>query len=495
MDMNFKIPTQDEIHVAYQKGEEPVVALFNEVNLYIVSLAEELRKQAEAIRELQAKLAKNSSNSGKPPSSDGYGKENTEKRTESQRKKGEHSNGGQSGHKGTTLEASKAPDTINKHPVDETCKSCGYGLEDVAISDYEERQVFDIPAIHIEITSHRAEIKICPQCSTKNKGDFPCNVTQPTQYGNGIKTWASYFSIQHFIPTARTSQIFEDLIGHRVSEASILKSCHQLSEQVAPATQAIKEQIQQSDVVNFDESGVRVKGKLHWLHSASTPHLTNYIIHPKRGQDAMDEVDILPNFTGTACHDHWKPYFNYEGSKHALCNAHHLRELTFLEKQYKQVFAPKMADLLVEINTAKQNCETSHFDKSKINSYEQRYDEIVKEGLIVNPEKLPNPAQKAKRGRTKQTPAYNMLRRLRDFKGDVLAFMHDFQVPFTNNQAEQDVRMIKVKQKVSGCFRTLTGAEQFADNRAYISTVRKNDENVFQAVQSAFENNPFIPQF
>jgi len=219
-----------------------------------------------------------------------------------------------------------------------------------------------------------------------------------------------------------------------------------------------------------------------------------YIVHPKRGQDAMDEAGILPDFTGTACHDHWKPYFNYGESKHALCNAHHLRELAFLEKQYKQDFAPKMADLLIEVNEAKKNNEIDHFEKTKINLYEQRYDEIVKEGFVANPEKIPPPDQKSKRGRTKQTPAYNLLRRFRDFKCEVLAFMHDFQVPFTNNQAEQDVRMIKVKQKVSGCFRTLTGAEEFADNRAYISTVRKNDENIFQALQGAFENSPFIPQ-
>ena len=491
--MNFKMPTREEIHIAYQQGEKFVVALFNSIGIQVESLATELEKQAEALDEVRAMLAKNSSNSGKPPSSDGYAKENTQKQTESQRKKGQKPNGGQEGHKGHTLKASDNPDKTDVHTVDDTCKHCGHSLENEVVSDHEERQVFDIPAIRIEITAHKAEIKICPHCGTKNKGDFPENVTQPTQYGSGVKTWASYFSVQHFIPTARTSQIFEDLIDHRISEATVIKSCHQLSEKIAPATKAIKEQLQQSDVVHFDESGLRIKGKLHWLHSASTDRLTHYFVHEKRGQVAMDESGILPNFSGTACHDHWKPYFNYDKVKHSLCNAHHLRELTYLEKQYDQVFAPKMAELLTEINQSKKVCEKDRFEAKVITTYEKRYDDIVEEGFKANPKKLPDPNQKPKRGRTKQTPAYNLLRRFRDFKAEVLAFMNDFCIPFTNNQAEQDVRMIKVKQKVSGCFRTTTGADQFIENRSYISTVRKNDENVFDAVQAAFENRPFIP--
>ncbi len=271
-------------------------------------------------------------------------------------------------------------------------------------------------------------------------------MTQPTQYGNGIKTWASYFSAQHFIPTARTADIFEDLLGHRTSEATVLNASHQLAEQVAPANEAIKEQLKAADVVHFDESGLRVMGKLHWLHGASTDKLTYYIVHPKRGQEAINEMDIFPHLEGVACHDHWKPYFSYDGITHSLCNAHHLRELTFIEKQYHQAFAPKMADLLVEIKTAKREQLADHFDSEKLIAYATRYDEIIEEGLKANPEKPPDP-EKSKRGRTKQTPAYNLLKRLREFKSEVLAFMFDFNIPFTNNRAEQDVRMIKAKQK------------------------------------------------
>ncbi|MCK5904851.1 MAG: IS66 family transposase [Gammaproteobacteria bacterium] len=488
--MNLKMPTTNEIKIAYQHGESSVVALFNEVGLQLVVLAEALEKQTAAIKELQAMLAKDSSNSGKPPSSDGYHKKKAEKRTESQRKKGQNTTGGQKGHPGETLKSTAHPDKIEIHLV-ECCEYCGHCLKNEAVMGYEERQVFDIPSIHIEITAHHAEIKICPTCSLKNKGEFPLDTTEGAQYGKGVKAWASYFSVQHFIPLARVSQIFEDLIDRRVSEASVLKFCHQLAEKVAPATAAIKTQLQQADVVHFDESGLRVKGKLHWLHSASTERLTHYTVHQKRGQIAMDEAGILPHFIGTACHDHWKPYFNYEGSKHALCNAHHLRELTFIEKQYQQPFAPKMAGLLLEINQAKKANEIDSFTDAKKASYQKRYDHIVKQGFEANPEKPPDPKKKPKRGRTKQTPAHNLLKRLRDFSTEVLAFMHDFCVPFTNNLAEQDVRMIKVKQKVSGCFRTKVGAEVFVKNRGYISTARKNNENIFQAIHSAFDNKPF----
>lgn len=491
--MSLNFPTENEIRTAYQQGEEGVLTLFNQVECELVSLADTLKVQAAAIKELQAKLSKNSSNSGKPPSSDGYGKKNTQRRPVSQRKAGQKPKGGQKGHPGHTLTKSETPDKTIMHSLDDPCKQCGCSLDDEVVSGHEERQVFDIPAIRIEVTAHRVEIKNCSQCGASTKAAFPDHVTQPTQYGSGVKTWASYFSVQHFIPTARTAQLFEDLIGHRISEATVLNACQQLAIQVAPVNQIIKKQLKTAEVVHFDESGLRVKGKLHWLHSASTDQLTYYTVHPKRGQAAIDEMGILPQLDGVACHDHWKPYFSYDMVKHALCNAHHLRELTFIEKQYEQAFAPKMADLLVEINTAKKAQSADHFRIETLNAYATRYDEIIEKGLKANPEKPPDP-EKPKRGRTKQTPAHNLLKRLRDFKPVVLAFMYDFKVPFTNNQAEQEVRMIKVKQKVSGCFRTLMGAEVFVANRGYLSTARKQGQNILQAIQAAFDNRPFIPQ-
>jgi len=490
--MNLKLPTEIEVRATHHQGEEAVVALFQQIISQIKTIEQEINNQNIAIKALQAQAGKNSSNSSKPPSSDGYKKPNATQRTASLRSKSGKSTGGQAGHKGHTLKFSETSDKTETHKVNDNCKQCGCHLKQEQIVGHEKRQVFDIPPIHIQITTHQAEIKICPDCGKKNKGKFPKNITQPTQYGTGIKTWASYFSTQHFIPTARISQIFTDLIGHRVSEASILKSCYQLSQKVIPTMTAIKTILHQSPVIHFDESGLRVQGKLHWLHNASTNKVTYYIVDPKRGQIAINNMAILPHYTGVACHDHWKSYFSYDNCKHALCNAHHLRELNYLETKYDQEFAIKMADLLLEINKAKYACEADDFSTETLQCYQQRYDKYLQEGFLANPKKPPD--KKPKKGAVKQSPAYNMLRRLRDFKTAVLAFMYDFQVPFTNNQAEQDVRMIKVKLKVSGCFRRLTGAEEFVTNRAYISTVRKNNLDVFQAIHDAFEDKPFIPQ-
>lgn len=282
------------------------------------------------------------------------------------------------------------------------------------------------------------------------------------------------------------------MVNHRVSEATILKASEELSEQVSEATKAVKEQLQQSEVLNLDESGLRVKSKLHWLHVASTDKLTHYEVHAKRGTEAMDAVGILTNFKGTTMHDHWKPYFKYEDCAHALCNAHHLRELKFIEKQYQQTWSTNMTALLLEIKETAEKAPNDQLSPNQLETFERKYDNIIKEGLEANPLE-PQPLDAKKRGPPKQTPPVNLLFRLRDFKPQVLAFMYDFRVPFDNNQAERDVRMVKVKQKVSGCFRTLEGAEQFGRVRGYISTARKNAKNVFEAIRDAFKGIPFIP--
>ena len=251
------MPTSDEIHIAFSKGEPAIVDLFEAVGKQVEGLANQLEKQNQAIQELKARLSKDSHNSSKPPSSDGYGKNPPQKRTESLREKGQKLNGGQPGHKGHTLIASETPDKTAVHEVKQ-CEHCQIPLKAVEASAYEERQVFDIPAIHIEVTAHRAEIKICPECGHENQAKFPKNVNNTVQYGNGVKSWAGYFVNQHFIPIERTAQIFEDLINHRVSEATILKATNELSESVLPANEAVKEQLRQSPVLNLDESGLRV---------------------------------------------------------------------------------------------------------------------------------------------------------------------------------------------------------------------------------------------
>lgn len=493
--MNIRLPTREEIHTAFVQGEAAVVELFLGVSQQMEELAGQLEKQAAALKELQARLEKNSQNSSKPPSSDGYRKQ---QRMESLRKRGQKQNGGQLGHEGFTLKRSESPEHTEFHPVVK-CEQCGTSLSDVEVTGYEERQVFDLPAIHIEVTAHQGEIKVCPRCGVENRGVFPERVKRPVQYGNGVKTWAAYFQTQHFIPVERTAQIFEDLLHHRIAEGTLIKAGQELAIEIEPAIVAVKEQLRQVAVLSVDESGMRVEGKLHWLHVAATERLTDYTIHAQRGQTAMDDAGILPDFKGRAIHDHWKPYFGYTECSHALCNAHHLRELQFIEKNYGQRWAATMADLLLEMKKtveAAQENGAEGLTSDVLTQFEQRYDQVIATGYLVNPHPPPLPAtgkKPKKRGRPAQTPPLNLLDRLRDFKPQTLAFMTDFRVAFDNNQAERDVRMVKVKQKVSGGFRTLAGANDFARIRGYLSTARKNAVNVFSAIRDAFCGKPFVP--
>jgi len=264
--MNFRTPTDQDIHTAFEQGESAVRSLVHELGKQIEELAHQLAKQGEALQALQARLAKNSRNSSKPPASDSYSKV---KRTESLRKSGDKPNGGQPGHEGHTLNASDHPDQIELHKA-ATCEHCQASLVGIEASGYEERQVFDIPAIRIAVTAHRAEVRICPACGGTSKGVFPSGVTQAVQYGATIKTWATYFTNQHHIAVERAAQIFDDLVHHPVSDATVLKASEEFAVCITPSTEAVKEQLRVCEVLHVDESGLRVEGKLHWLHVAST---------------------------------------------------------------------------------------------------------------------------------------------------------------------------------------------------------------------------------
>lgn len=459
------------------------------IMLHLLNIIEE---QDEIIQTLRDQLAKNSKNSSKPPSSDGLKKP----RTRSLRKAGVKKNGGQKGHKGHTLEPVENPDHTKVHKV-KMCKHCGISLEDEKVTDYEKRQVFDIPPTNIEVTEHQAEIKNCPHCGMENKADFPIDVTQLVQYGPRIKSWAAYLNSYQFIPLERTCEFFRDMFDHRPSEAMVIQANASLADRIRPALDAIKQQLIDAPVINIDETGFRANNRGHWLHVASTNTLTYYDVHEKRGKEAMDDIGILPYFKGTSVHDHWKPYFKYNNAKHGLCNSHHLREFVFINEQYQQRWASKMMDLLLKIKEKVEDTRpySDHLEPSEIKGFEKKYDEIVERGLMDN---IPPPEEqlikRKKRGRVKQTPPKNLLDRLKEFKEETLRFMHDFQVPFDNNLGERDIRMMKVKQKVSGCFRTFEGAKKFCHIRSYISTTRKNDCRVIKAIQDAFDGNPFIPQ-
>jgi transposase len=456
--------------------------------MIIIDLQEQVAKQAIQIQELQDQLAKNSSNSGKPPSSDGLKKP----RTRSLRKKGKRQSGGQPGHKGHTLKKVEYPDHIEHHPVS-SCPHCMIDLRDIALCGIEKRQVFDVPPVRLEVTEHQAEIKRCPDCGQEVKGHFPAEVSQPAQYGLRLKAQAVYLNNYQLLPLARICELFEDFYGHAPSEAFVLEANAVFSQRAEGALASIKQQLIAADVVHCDESGVRVEGHLNWLHVSSTPQLTYYAIHPRRGQEGMRAIGILPELQGRAVHDHWSSYLKFDNCQHAFCNAHHLRELQFIVDQYDQPWAQEMAQLLLDIKAEVKvtPSDLRSLPPERIAHYERRYDDLLRQGFAANPP--PEHPPPNKRGRKKQSPPKNLLDRLHKHKVQNLAFMHDFRVPFDNNLAERDVRMIKVKQKISGAFRTRMGADTFCAIRSYISTARKHGCNVILVIHDAFIGQSFIP--
>lgn len=404
----------------------------------ILEMKQQIAEQQVLIQSLRDQLAKDSQNSSKPPSSDGLKK----RRTRSLRPKGEKPRGGQPGHKGDTLKQVAQPDHIELRPII-ACPHCQTDLTEIETLGHEKRQVFDVPPVQLEVTEYQAEIKYCTGCDQDVKGEFPAHVTQPTQYGPRVKAQASYLNTYHFIPLARTEELLSDFYGQSPSEAVIITANQKVVRGAKPSLESVRQQIICAEVANFDESGLRVEGKLHWLHVASTERLTQYHVDRKRGQDGMQAGGILPNFKGNAVHDHWKPYQNFEGCQHSFCNAHHLRELQFITDQHQQPWADEMAQLLRNIQAEVESTPAPMMSlpPDRLVYHEVKYDQLIAKGLAANPP--PEVVPPKKRGRPKQSPPKNLLDRLLIHKSGVLAFMYDFRIPFDNNLAERDVRMVR----------------------------------------------------
>lgn len=434
------------------------------------------------VDKLEAQLAKNSSNSSKPPSSDGLKKP----APKSRREKGKRQSGGQVGHKGETLAMVATPDEVVAHRLT-VCPHCHTDLSGRAAAGVVKRQVFDLPPIRLRVTEHQAEVKCCPCCRQRNRAPFPTGVQSPAQYGANVLAHAAYLNSYHLIPLARVREWFADCVGHALSEGVIERAVAQLADAVAPSLDAIYAGLTQSAVVHYDETGFRINTGLRWLHTACTEQLSYYTVHLKRGDEAMLDIGVLPNCTGWAVHDGLKGYFGFETVRHALCNAHHLRELQFAVEQYQARWAQQMHDLLVEMKRLR---EAGKLSPETLNRLENRYGTLLADGFDAFPIH-PRPPNAKKR--VAQHPVTNLLIRLRDHRDAVLAFLHHPQVPFDNNLAERDLRMMKVKQKVSGCFRTWTGAEVFAAVRSYLATARKQGVSMLQAASLAFAGTPFIP--
>jgi len=426
---------------------------------------------------LANRLNLNSTNSSKPPSSDPNRKKAPGKKTGKKA-------GGQNGHVGTTLKKVDNPDRIEEIHVDRSQLPAGEYRQ----VGYEARQVFDIDISRI-VTEYRAQIIVNDQGS-RFVAPFPKGVSKAVQYGRGVKAHSVYMSQFQLLPYNRIQDYFADQLQIPISEGSIFNFNQEAYQLLADFEARAKNELAASKLAHADETGINIGGKRHWLHGLSNDLWTLYHAHEKRGADAMNDMDILPRFKGTLCHDHWKPYYKYNCT-HALCNAHHLRELTRAWEQDGQQWAKQMKDLLETIN-CKVTDAGGVLSPAQSQKYRQQYRDVIKIAEIECPE--PTRAnKKGKRGRIKKSKSRNLLERLRDYETDTLRFMDVDYVPFTNNLGENDIRMIKVQQKISGCFRSMDGAQIFCRVRGYLSTCRKQGIKSSRALEMLFSGK--IPAF
>jgi transposase len=477
--------TRDEFQAVYNAGPEALFALCERMQATIATLT-------ARVQQLENQLATKSHNSSKPPSSDGLGK-----KTKSRREKSGKKPGGQAGHPGRTLKMVADPHHTLCH-FPEQCPCCGEALAEVAATEVERRQVFDLPPVQVEVTEHQVGTKQCPRCGCATRGEFPAWVTQPVQYGFALLSLLVYLVVFQMLPWKRTRELIADLYGVEIGGGTLATAVERCFAGLAETAARIREAIRQAKAVGFDETGVRIDGKLFWWHTASTPELTQYHVHQKRGREGIEAGEILPTFGGRAIHDAWSPYRAYE-CEHGLCNAHHLRELTYLLEREEQEWAAELSEVLVLAHLRVEEARAQgarELDAVTRGTIEAEYRRLVAAGWEANPAAA-QPAEgteaRAKRGRCAQSKARNLLLRLSRDERETLAFVYDFDVPFDNNQAERDLRMMKVQQKISGGFRSAEGAEYFGRIRGYLATMRKQAQPMLAAIQNVFLGHPVVP--
>lgn len=450
--------------IADEKDLSPALKASLEVMLLLVTL-------------LANSLGLNSKNSSKPPSMD-------KNRIKEPKSQGGRKPGGQMGHNGTLLQPVPDPDKIKVIEIDRSTLPQGKYRE----IGFETRQVIDLDISKV-VTEYRAQILMDQHCN-KYVAPFPNGVTRPVQYGTGVKVNSVYMSQYQLIPYNRIEDHFLDQMQIPISAGSVYNFNQDAFARLEAFDEWLKNKLILASLVHADETGINIGGKGYWLHNASNSDFTYFYPHCKRGGEALDEIGILPAFRGVLCHDHWKAYYKYGGS-HALCNAHHLRELERALEQDKQQWAATMIALLKEINNAVHDADgcLAHFDSEL---YRTRYRDLLSEAEKECP--APDESERnGRRGRLARSKARNLLERLRDFECDVLRFMVEKEVPFSNNQAENDLRMTKVQQKISGCFRSWDGAKIFCRIRSYLSTCRKQGVTASEALRLLFDGES--PQF
>lgn len=496
---------REQVLAAYALGPEAVVALVEQM---IVGFGEEVagvtarmtvvEGENAALRteieELRGRLGKDSHNSSKPPSSDGPGVPAAAKRVpKSLRRVSGRRPGGQPGHPGHHLALVEQPDVVVVHQP-AACVGCGQGLETAPVLRTERRQVVDLPVVRVQVVEHQAETRGCSGCGRETQAPFPAGVEAAIQYGSGVAQVAVYLHQEQLLPVERTGRVLGEVFGCPISNGTLERMVARCADAVAGIVTAIKQAVIAAPIVHIDETGLSLGGTPVWLHVASTDRLTYYATHPKRGQEALDALGVVPAVRGRVVHDGLSSYWHYEQCAHALCNAHHLRELIFVEEHLKQSWATEMITLLLEIKEAADRARAdgaTALPPEAQQGWVARYERLVAEGQRLNP---PAP-RTGKRGRPKRSPAGNLAARLSTHQAETLAFMTDLRVPFDNNQAERDLRMMKVRQKISGCFRSMTAVDRFCQIRSYVSTLRKQGLPILASLADAFHGRPTVPAF
>lgn len=460
-----------------------------------LSKADQLNRRLHIrIRELERLLISgdaatpklDSHNSNLPPSLDPPWKKPP--RTRSLRSRSGRPPGGVPGHRGFTLRQADSPDLVIVQRVN-VCRNCHYSLVQTESTRFHKRQIFEIENGSLFITEHRAEVKLCPLCRQISKGNFPDHLKAPVQYGSSVFSRIVYLNQYQLLPVARTAESMNDLFRCPISLATIQRAAKVCNQHLSRFEYRLKAALRQSEVMGVDETGININGENNWVHVARTENLTHLAFHPKRGRTAIEEIGIIGEFTGTLVRDGFTAYRKYEQCQHGLCNAHLLRDLAFIGESspLHQVWTSELAALLLEIKktveSAKSDCLYG-LAKSLQNNFSTRYDQITDkaECIIRGSPEL----------RSAHLSAKTLHRRLIRYKENILGFMTDFRVPFDNNGSERDLRMLKLQQKISGCFRSVEGVKTFCRVRSYLSSAKKQTVNLLIALESALEGQPIV---